>query len=158
MAVFMKFGDIKGRVTTDGFKDWIELTSFSLGVSREVSSGAGGAQREGSHPSISDVSITKPFDDSSPKLYQDAIAGSFDSKVELKFTTTTKNKIDTYLSYELSQCGVSHYSVSSGGDNPSEAMTLSFTKILVSPTPLDDKGSPKAGPKITYDLMTQKAS
>ncbi|MGD9885959.1 MAG: type VI secretion system tube protein Hcp, partial [Reyranella sp.] len=28
----MKFGDIKGQVTADGFKDWIELNSFQYGV------------------------------------------------------------------------------------------------------------------------------
>ncbi len=158
MAIYMKFADIKGRVTTEGFKDWIELTSFSTGVSRQVTSGAGGKQREGSHPTISDITITKPFDDASAKLYQDSLAGAFDSKVELKFTATTKNKTDTYLAYELTACGVSTYTAQSGGDNPVEVLTLNFTKIMVSPTPLDDKGSPKAGPKITYDLMALKSS
>lgn len=31
MAIYMKYGDIKGAVTTDGFKDWIELNSFQWG-------------------------------------------------------------------------------------------------------------------------------
>jgi type VI secretion system secreted protein Hcp len=158
MAIYMKFGSIKGRVSTEGFKEWIELHSFQMGVGRGVSTGAGGAQREGSHPSISEVTVSKVFDDASPHLYQDSLAGTFDSKVELKFTTTTKNKIDTYLTYELSQCGVSGYSLSSTGDNPIESISLNFTKILVSPTPLDDKGTPKAGPKVTYDLLKLKAS
>ncbi|MBV8186069.1 MAG: type VI secretion system tube protein Hcp, partial [Alphaproteobacteria bacterium] len=34
MAIYMKFGDVKGQVTTDGFKDWIELNSMQYGVSR----------------------------------------------------------------------------------------------------------------------------
>ena len=34
MALYMKYGDIKGAVTTDGFKDWIELNSFQWGASR----------------------------------------------------------------------------------------------------------------------------
>ena len=158
MAIYMKFGSIAGRTTTEGFKDWIELNSLQLGVGRGVTSGAGGAQREGSNPSISEVAITKPFDVASPKLYQDALAGTFDSKVEIKFTTTTKNKVDTYLAYELSNCGVSGYSLSSGGDNPQESLSLNFTKIMLSPSPLDDKGTPKAGDKVTYDLSAMKAS
>ncbi|WP_158743550.1 type VI secretion system tube protein Hcp [Acidisphaera sp. L21] len=158
MAIYMKFGDIKGRVATEGFKEWIELMSFQHGVGRAVTSGSGGKQREGSNPEISEVVVTKVFDDASSKLYQDALAGSFDTKVEFKFTTTTKNKIDTYLAYELKQCGVSSYSMSSGGDNPMESLSLNFTNILVSPSPLDDKGSPKAGPKVGYDLMALKAS
>ena len=158
MAIFMKFAAIKGRVTTEGFKDWIELTSFQLNVNRSVTSGASGRQRESSHPEISDVTITKPFDDASPKLYQDALAGAFDSKVEVKFTTTTKNKVDTFLSYELTNCGVSHYTVASSNENPIETLSMNFTKIMVSPSILDEKGSPKAGDKYTYDLSTNKGS
>ncbi len=158
MAIYMKFGSVAGRVTTEGFKDWIELNSFQLGVGRSVSTGAGGAMREGSNPNISEVTVTKVFDEASPKLYQDALAGAFDTKVDLKFTTTTKNKVDTFLHYELSECGVSGYSVSSGGDNPTESVSLNFTKIMLAPSPLDDKGTPKAGAKISYDLGAMKAS
>jgi len=158
MALYMKFGDIKGQVTTDGFKDWIELHSLNYGVSRGTFSGAGGAGREGSHPQISDITVTKVFDVASPKLYQDALAGAFDSKVEIKLTTTTKNKIDTYLALEMTDCGISSYSKSSGGDTPMESLTLSFTKIMYTPSPLDVHGSPKKGAVVTYDLMKMKAS
>ncbi len=36
MALYMKYGNIKGAVTTDGFKDWIELNSFQWGVGRHI--------------------------------------------------------------------------------------------------------------------------
>lgn len=152
MAIYMKFGTVAGQVTTEGFKDWIELHSAQYGVGRGVSSGAGGAQREGSNPSISEIVVTKVYDKASSKLYEDAVAGSFDTKVEIKFTTTTKNKVDTYLSYELSECGLSGYSLSSGGDNPSESLSLNFTKIMMTPSPLNDKGVPTKGDMVTYDL------
>ena len=84
--------------------------------------------------------------------------GAFDTKVEIKFTTTTKNKIDTYLALELTDCGVSSYSTSSGGDQPMESMSLNFTKIMYTPSPLDTTGSPKKGAVITYDLKAMKAS
>lgn len=152
MAIYMKFGKIDGQVLTTGFEKWIECSSMQFGVGRSVTSGAGGSQREGSHPSISDITITKSYDVASAKLYSDGLAGVFDSKVEIKLTSTTKNKIDTYLAYELTDCGVSGYSLSSGGDNPSESISLNFTKIMVSPSPLDNAGTPKAGDKVTYDL------
>lgn len=159
MAIYMKFGDkVKGQVTTDGFKDWIELNSLQYGVARATYTGAGGANREGSHPQISDITVTKVFDVASPGLYNDAVAGSFDTKVEIKFTTTTKNKIDTYLALELTDCGVSNHSVSSGGDQPMESLTLNFTKIMYTPSPLDTSGTPKKGAVITYDLKEMKAS
>ncbi len=111
MAIYMKFGSITGQVTTEGFKEWIELLSFQFGAGRGVGTGAGGKQREGTAPSISEIAISKVYDKASPGLYQDALAGAFDTKVEIKLTQTTKNKTDTYLSYELSQCGISGYSV-----------------------------------------------
>ncbi|MFO1159795.1 MAG: type VI secretion system tube protein Hcp [Reyranellaceae bacterium] len=158
MAIYMKFGDVKGQVTTDGFKDWIELNSFQYGVNRSVTSGAGGAGREGAHPHISEIVVTKVFDAASPKLYQDSVAGTFSSKVEIKLTTTTKNKVDTYLAVELTDCGVSSYSTSSGGDTPHESLSLNFTKIMYTPSPLDNKGTPVKGAVVTYDLLKMKAS
>lgn len=158
MAIYMKFGSVDGQVTTDGFAKWIELHSFQYGVGRGVSSGAGGAKRESSNPSISEITVTKNFDAASAKLYEDSLAGSFDTKVEIKMTSTTKNKVDTFLAYELSQCGISGYSVSSGGENPTESLSLNFTKIMVSPSPLNDAGSPVAGDKVTYDLQKMTKS
>ena len=158
MAIYMKFGSVAGRVTTDKFKDWIELSSVHGGVTRSMVSGAGGKQREGSNPQISEIMITKQFDAASAGLYNDAIAGHFDTKVEIKFTATAKNAVETYLAYELKQCGVSSYQLSSSGDNPVEAISLNFTHIMISPSPLDDKGSPKAGAKVSYDLMKLTAA
>jgi type VI secretion system secreted protein Hcp len=158
MAIYMKFGKVDGQVTTAGFEKWIELYSFQIGVGRGVTSGAGGQKRESSAPSISEVTITKNFDVASSGLFNDAVAGTFNTKVEVKFTTTSKDHVETFLAYELTDCGVSGYSVTSGGDNPSESLSLNFTKILFSPTPLDNAGTPKAGAKISYDLIKMKAS
>ena len=116
MSIYLKYPEIHGEVTTEGYKNWIELNSFQYGVSRNVSSGAGGNTRESSAPNIGEIVVTKHFDKSSAKLYQDLVAGTFDTKVVIKMTTTTKNKTETFLTFELSDCGVSSYSLSSGGD------------------------------------------
>jgi type VI secretion system secreted protein Hcp len=158
MAIYVKHGSIDGQVTTAGHEKWIELHSVQYGVSRATYSGAAGANREGSHPTISDITITKVFDVASPGLYRDAVAGAFDQEVKIHFTATTKDKTETYLELALTDCGVSSYSVSSGGDQPMESLTLNFTKIMYTPSPLDKSGQPKKGAVITYDLMKMKAS
>jgi len=158
VAIYMKFGDIKGDVTTVGFSDWIELNSFQFGVSRNLSSGASGAAREGTAPSISEIVITKHLDASSPKLYEDSLAGDADTKVTIKMTTTTKNKTETYLTYELTDCAVSNYALSSGGELPMESLSLNFLKIMVTPTPLDKSGQIKKGDVVSYDLQQMKSS
>jgi hypothetical protein len=39
-----------------------------------------------------------------------------------------------------------------------ESLSLNFTKIMYTPSPLDKSGSPKKGAVITYDLEKMKAS
>ena len=103
MAIYMKFGDIKGSVTTDGFKDWIELGKFQWGVGRSVNSSSKGSDtREGSEPSVSEVVVSKRMDKASPKLWQDAVGGDFSKDVTISMTTTTKDKVETFVEESLS--------------------------------------------------------
>ena len=78
MAIYMKYGSIKGPVTTDGFKDWIELNSFQWGAGRAIGSATGHSNsREHSSPSFSEVTVRKRTDLSSPELFLEAVAGPY---------------------------------------------------------------------------------
>jgi type VI secretion system secreted protein Hcp len=156
MAIYMKYGSIKGPVTTDGFKDWIELNSFQWGVGRSVGTAARGAySREHSEPALSEITVTKVTDVSSPKLMLDAVAGKLDNKVDIKFTTTTKGKVETFLTFKMENTGISHYSINSGGDMPTEHLSLNFTKITKTFTGMGPgiSGSPET---VGYDLTQMK--
>jgi type VI secretion system secreted protein Hcp len=156
VAIYMKYGSIDGAVSTKGFEKWIECTSFQWGVGRAIGTAARGMEsREHSEPNISEVVVTKLTDKSSPKLFQDSVGGDLSSTVKFKFTTTTKDAVDTFLEFELENTGLSGYSMSSGGDMPSESLSLNFTKVIWSYTGRDAKvgGSPD---KVGYDL-TQMA-
>lgn len=156
MALYMKYGSIKGPVTTEGFKDWIELNSFQWGVGRAIGTAArGSTSREHSEPSLSEVTVTKLTDVASPKLFLDSVAGKLDNKVTIKFTTTTKGKVETFLTYDLENTGISGYSMSSGGDMPVESLSLNFTKISETFSGMnpDISGSPET---VGYDLTQMK--
>jgi type VI secretion system secreted protein Hcp len=156
MTIYLKFGGIKGPVTTDGFKDWIECRSFQWHVKRHIGTAArGSSSREHSEPTISEVTITKRTDLSSPKLLLDAMAGKLDNKVIIKFTTTAKGKVETFLTYELEHTGVSAYSVHSTGDMPQEHVTLNYVKISETFVAMDEtvSGSPET---VGYDLREMK--
>jgi type VI secretion system secreted protein Hcp len=158
LAIYMKYGDIKGPVTTDGFKDWIECSSFQWGVGRSLGTAARGSlSREHSEPTISEITVTKPTDVSSSKLFLEALAGKLDTKVEIKFTTTIKNKVETFLAYTLENTGPSHYSLGSGGDMPTETLALNFTKIQMKFTGMEAglTGSPDI---VGYDLAQMKTT
>ncbi|MFP5348580.1 MAG: type VI secretion system tube protein Hcp, partial [Gammaproteobacteria bacterium] len=65
MAIYLKFGNVKGNVTADGFAGQIAVGSVSFGVSRNVSMEAGNlSNRESSKPNLSEIVITKVADNS----------------------------------------------------------------------------------------------
>jgi type VI secretion system secreted protein Hcp len=156
MPIYLKYGDIKGAVTTDGFKDWIECNSFQWAAGRKIGTAArGSTSREHSEPTLSEVKVTKLSDVATPKLFLDAVAGKLDNKVTIKFTTTAKGKVETFLTYELADTGLSGYSLSSSGDMPLETLSLNFTKITETFTGMDPgvSGSPET---VGYDLAQMK--
>ena len=127
MALYMNWDGVPGDVTTSGFEKWIELGSFQWGIGREIGSAISGqASRESSIPSISEVVVTKRMDSSSPGLWTDSVAGQLNTTVKVAFTTTSKGDTVQFLIYELTNTGLSGYSVSSGGDMPQELLKLEF--------------------------------
>lgn len=157
MAIYLKFGDVKGNVSAAGFKDWIECGSLQWGVGRSISTPTGSAtNREGSIPSISEVVITKQLDDSSNKLFLDAIAGTMKTKAQISITTTQSGDTQEYLTYTLKDTGVSGYSVSTGGDRPSESLSLNFVEIQVSYKPVGSDGKLGNADKVTYSISQAK--
>jgi type VI secretion system secreted protein Hcp len=152
MAIYMKFGAIDGAVTTKGFEKWIELNSLQWGVGRGIGTAArGSTTRESSEPSISEITVTKAMDTASNKLFQDATGGHLGSDVTLKLTATTKDTVTTFLTYKLSNTGLSGYSVSCGGDAPTESLSLNFTKIMITYSGLDPQTQGKPD-TCGYDL------
>lgn len=158
MAIYMKFAGIDGQVTTKGFEKWIELDSCALNIQRHTTLGSGGRSREGAHPEISEIHVTKKFDKATAKILQESVAGTFDKEVNIKWTTTTKSKIDTYFHVKLEKCGITQYSQSSSPDHvPMESLALNFLKVTYTPSPLNDAGTPEKGDVVFYDLSELKA-
>ena len=122
---------IKGSAKVDAHTDWIVLDSVQLGVGRSISSVGGGSDRETSNPSFSEMTCTKSTDISSADLYFQAVAGKSLGQAQIHFMQThgTDAKGQVYLELVLEEAIVSSYSMSSGGDRPTESFSINFTKI-----------------------------
>jgi len=159
MPIYVKYGDIKGDVTADGHKGsegWFEVNSFQWGVGRGISSPTGGAaDREASAPSVSEITVSKPMDIASYALLNEALQGE-GLACEIHFCKTDKGVLEKYASYILEDCMVSGYSVSSGGDRPSETLSFNFTKIEYGFLGLNDKNEGVQSPKLIYDVSAAK--
>jgi type VI secretion system secreted protein Hcp len=160
MAIYMNYNSMspKGDVTEGGHKNWIELNSLQWGVGRGISSPTGAsADRESSAPSISEVTVTKTQDVSTIGLLTAAYQGD-GVPVQIDFTRTNKDTQDVFLTVILTNVMISGFSMSSGGDRPSESLSLNFTKIEVKGTQMDATGSGGTPATITYDLSTAKSA
>ena len=152
---------VKGPVTTEGFKDQIQVGSFQFGAGRGIGSPKADAlNREASAPSLSEITLTKSWDPvSSAKLLQLAINGTGKADAKLSFTTTGAKGEEAYLTIELTNVMVSGFSVTSGGDKPSESFSLNYVKITVTPWKIAAAGGdPKKGDVVSHDLSTRKTN
>lgn len=156
MAIYIKYEGIDGDATHDKHKKWIDVDSLQWGTGRAIMTQTGRTSgREASEPSVSEVTFTKSLDAASAHLFTEATTGAAGKKVEIHLVSTGSPG-DIYLTYELTNALVSGYSVSSGGDRPSESVSVNFTKIEMKYTPFDEKH--KAGSPIPagYDMTTTK--
>ncbi|PZW51003.1 type VI secretion system secreted protein Hcp [Humitalea rosea] len=157
MAIFMHHPVAKGETTQLTHKEWIEVHSFQFGVGRGISSGVGGgSKREATAPSVSEIVVTKTFDISSPLLFKESIGGkAVTVKIELTQTDNSGKHV-AFQKYILTNTLISGYSISSGGDRPSESISLNFTKIDSEYLNIDDKFAAKTTGHVIYDIAESK--
>ena len=154
MPIYMQYDGINGEVTAAGHEQWVEVSSFQWGVGRAISTPTGsGGDRNTTAPSVSEVTVTKPFDGSSVGFFQELLTPGDAKKAVLDFVRTDKDQLTTFLSLELDDVMVSGYHVSSGGDGqPQESLSLNFTKVIVTETGTDVTGAGGQPNKAGYDL------
>jgi type VI secretion system secreted protein Hcp len=158
MSAYLKYGKtIKGESLAEGHKGsdgWIEINSVQWGLGRGISSPTGhSSKREASAPSVSEVVVTKLMDSTSPLFAQEGAIGKGE-EATIELTETGSDKLNVFLTLKLSNTMVSGYSLSSGGDRPSESISLNFTKIEMTYQGYDDQHKADAAKKktFTYDV------
>jgi type VI secretion system secreted protein Hcp len=156
MPIYMKYDTIQGDVTATGHEKWIEVNSFQWGVGRGISSPTGASfDREASAPSVSEITVTKATDSASTKLLDASLEGE-GVPVVIDFCKTDKGNLEVYLEYTLTNTMISGYSLSSGGDRPSESLSLNFTKVECKMIPMKSAGETGDPETVTYDLAQAK--
>ena len=158
MAIYVKYDGIDGEATQSDHKKWLDVGSIQWGVGRAISATSGStSNREASEPSVSEVTLSKMMDSSSPKLFTEAVTGAVGKKVVIHLVTTGSPG-KTYAEYTLTNALVSSYSMSSGGDRPAESLSISFTKLEFKFTPYDTKNKAGTPIVVSYDISTTKSA
>lgn len=118
---------IKGDATAQGYEECIDINSVQDGVGRAIALGGGGGGRQVSAPNFSEITLTKQMDRASVPLRREAGVGK-SMAWTIHFVSTGPEPCE-YYTIELFDTLLSSHSMSSGGDRPSESLSLNFTKI-----------------------------
>ncbi len=155
MAIFMKGDNWKGDVTTSQYLHWIACHSFEFGASNDFrATTAQGANRQGTHSEISEVTITKSLDPASLSIFRDTLTGKIHREIDFAFTRADKDNT-AYLTIKLTAAGVSGSLISSTGDRPTEKVTLNFVAIEIIETTQNTDGSSAAPYAFKWNQATQ---
>ena len=155
--MFLKLDGIDGEAQDDAHRNWIEITSFSEGLSAAVDSRVGGGRTTGT-PSFSDLTVSKFLDRSSPLLRLKLAQGSVipSATLVVKRAGATNPVVFFEILMESVILSSVSASASSGQDRLVENVTLNFAKITWRYRPIDNTG--KAGPEVEaiWDVLANK--
>ncbi|MBI4848470.1 MAG: type VI secretion system tube protein Hcp [Nitrospirae bacterium] len=158
---FLKIDGVPGESTDDKHKDWIEILSYSHGLS-QPSSGArsSGGAASAERCSHQDFSIVKTLDKASPKLFLNCCNGAHLKSATIELCRATGDK-QKYMEYKLSDVLVTSVrpgGSAQGGENlPLEEVSFNYGKIEWTYTVTDHKtGKPSGDVKANWDLVGNK--
>lgn len=128
---YLQIEGIPGESTSANFKDWIEVLSYSHGVSQpaaaSVSTAGGASVGRCEH---ADFTITKELDKASPILAQKCSEGKHIGLITLVLCRSMEGGQVQYMEYKLTNSIIANVSVGgSSGGLPTENVGFNYGKI-----------------------------
>ncbi len=157
MAAYINFPDIAGEVNESAHAGWVEVNSINLPIHRSIQPGAVGVARSNGETSLGDISVSKTWDSSSPKLWARCGSGKFQANVTIELCSDVGGNTVCNLQLVLSNCIVSSYNLSATGDMspvPSEHVSLNYDVIKWVYTPYKQDGSKGGAINASVDTET----
>jgi type VI secretion system secreted protein Hcp len=157
--IFAKIGDIKGESVDDKHKDEIDVLSFSWGVTNagSMAFGSGGGVGKAQ---FSDFSFTTTTSKASPSLFLACASGQHikDATITVRRAGDGRGSQQDYLVIKMNDVLVSSYNTggSSGGDRPTESVSMAFAKVELSYSPQKPDGTLDAPITAGWDLKANK--
>lgn len=155
MSIYLKCGKIEGELTGD-HEGWIEVLSFSHGLSQPISCSRGTGDHGSSTVEFQMLTITKNLDTATIDLNKACCNGTVLPIVELEFCQTSNEVLVCFWKYELGNAFIQSVTIGgSNSDRPYETVTFAYKTIKWTYKPLKDGGETTVGPK-GWDLGNGK--
>jgi type VI secretion system secreted protein Hcp len=154
---YLKIPNIPGEAKEERHREWIEVDSWSFGISNNSDPGRGSGATK-SVANFTEFSFTKRNDRSSPRIFQTICSGMHIP--ELTFggqKAGAKQGIADYLILRFRDCIISSLQQSGGGAAdvmPSESVSFSFSQIEFEYQQVDVKGNLSPAAAFKYDLKS----
>jgi type VI secretion system secreted protein Hcp len=160
MGTYMKYGEIEGDATEEGFKGWINITSFNWpGVLRDITTKTGRARnREQAQPHIKQITVHKEVDHASGPLYKSLCAVPKAETCRIAFVRTggEGGDNDKYLEYVLTDALLASLSLKGDDNRAGEDWIIDFTEILIEVKQLSVANVAGEPFKFKYNMATGK--
>lgn len=159
-SIFLKFTpNVAGESQDDGHKEWIEIQSFSYGITNP-SWGQTGSGASGGQSVFSEFIFTKMTDKSTAALMLKAANGQHFEKAEVICYKAGGEGRVPYLTLTLEQVYITSYSTSGaeGGGVAMESFSCSYAQIKQKYTLQDDKGGTGSGTEFGWNVKQNKAA
>lgn len=152
--IYLSIDGIAGGVNSKGLKGVIELSSVQMEASNSARVGTNGGLSAGK-VSLSEIAMTMNRGNASPAIQLYVFNGKQIPKAEIKFFK--QGSSTPYLTVTLENVIISNWSLSSGGDNPSESFSIAFAKIKTEDAVTNPDGSIKMN-KVSWDVIRNTAN
>jgi type VI secretion system secreted protein Hcp len=159
--ILLEITGIKGESNAEGKADWIDISSWSWGISNPVTiattKGASGGKA-----SVSGINLMKATDVSSAGIQKALLQGTHipDVKLHLLKQTGSANP-EVYLELDMKDCYIESFQVSgSDGSNGAimESVSIAFKSYSYTYSTQGSDGTLAKGQPVKYDLTTHKTS
>jgi len=154
--MFLKLDDIKGESSKEKHTGEIDINSWGWGVSQTGSSHVGGGSGSGK-ATVSDMTVTKHVDRSSPLLFQMCCAGTPIAKGLLTCRKAGGKALE-YVKITMEQAIITSVTLGgdAGGDFITETVTLNFAKMNYEYVPQKGDGTGDASVVKGWDIAQGK--
>ena len=150
----LKLEGIPGDSKVAGHINEIDLSSVQFGANQTGIREAGG-KASPRRSSLTPFTVTKATDKASAKLFLACATGHHIPSAVLNFRDVDPIPYE-YLTITMTDVFISSYQVSSGGDVPTEAISISFSKIEYKYVGRLPNGQLVAPVVVTFDVVKNK--
>lgn len=154
---YLEVDGIEGDSKHDSHRGWIDVLSFSWGVTHSTGSGQGGAGSAGK-PVFQDFSWSQIVDSSIPSMFVELTQGRHIKEVTLDVVRPGDKSSSPFFQMTFENVLLSSLSVAGSGEEPVASLSFSYSKIELVYTPQDPKGGAGSAVKGGWDLKNAKTS